>query len=212
MSGRTKPRGRSEEIVAAALACFARKGIAATTIADIRAESRASVGSIYHHFGDKEGIAGRVYLEVLRRYHESYLAALEGCATGEAAVKTTVRHYLRWVLENRDAARLLFEARHVPQVVASEREIRAATKHFLDAAHAKLARFVDSGEILPLPPPVLTAILAAPCSALAAEWLRGGKAREAVSHTEMLATAAWRALRNETTPKATRKTTGRTPA
>lgn len=186
---------RRDHILEAAIACFAGKGVGATTIAEIRAASGASTGSIYHHFGDKDGIAGRVYLEVLRRYHDSYLAALGRCATGEDAIKTTVRHYLEWVLEHRDAARLLVEARQAPQVARAEPEIREETRRFLDVAQAHLARFAARGELRPLPPAVLTALLAAPCGALAAEWVRGGQPDDAASQGEALADAVWRAVR-----------------
>ena len=39
---------RRTEILDAALRCFDHQGITATTIEDIRAESGASIGSIYH--------------------------------------------------------------------------------------------------------------------------------------------------------------------
>lgn len=190
-----------DAILEAALRCFSQRGVGATTIADIRGASGASVGSIYHHFGDKDGIAGRVYVEVLRRYHDSYLAALRRCRSGEDAVKTTVRHYVAWVLAHPDAARMLIEARHSPQVVAAEAEIRAGTREFFEAAHAELRRFVQSGELRDLPPAVLTAILAAPCSALAGEWIRSRRTTDAKKQGEMLADAAWRALRTDDAAK-----------
>jgi AcrR family transcriptional regulator len=190
---------RHDDILEAALRCFSQKGVGATTISDIRAASGASVGSIYHHFGDKDGIAGRVYVEVLRRYHESYLEALQRCRTGEDAVLTTVRHYVGWVLEHREAARMLIEARHSPQVVAAEMTIRAETRTFFEAAHAVFRRFVEAGEIREFPPAVLTSVLVAPCSALAAEWIRAGRVAEAKEQGELLAQAAWRAVRADTT-------------
>ncbi len=48
---------RRDQILAAALGAFAEKGFAAATIEDVRERSGASTGSIYHHFGDKEGLA-----------------------------------------------------------------------------------------------------------------------------------------------------------
>jgi len=194
---------RHEEILDAALRCFSEKGVGATTIADIRAACGASVGSIYHHFGDKDGIAGRVYLDVLRRYHASCLAALRKCGDGEGAVRTTVRHYADWVLRHRDAARMLVEARHSPQVNAAEPEIRAETRRFFEAAHGELRRFIERGELADLPPAVLTAVLVAPCSALAAEWIRSGKTSEARRQADLLADAAWKAVRPEPSKRRT---------
>ena len=45
---------RRTEILDAALRCFDRRGVTATTIEDIRAESGASIGSIYHQFTSKD--------------------------------------------------------------------------------------------------------------------------------------------------------------
>ena len=44
---------------------------------DVRRLSGASVGSIYHWFDGKEGIAAALYLEALRDYQRGYLAVLE---------------------------------------------------------------------------------------------------------------------------------------
>src|SRR5687768_3187363 len=43
-------------IVDAGLACFDRRGIAGTTLADIAAEAGVTKGAVYHHFAGKEAI------------------------------------------------------------------------------------------------------------------------------------------------------------
>lgn len=48
---------RHDEILAAALGCFLENGYQRTTIAQIRAKSGASTGSIYHLFSGKPAIA-----------------------------------------------------------------------------------------------------------------------------------------------------------
>ena len=53
---------RKDEILQAALACFSEHGVDATTIEMIRDRSGASIGSLYHHFGNKERIHGELYL------------------------------------------------------------------------------------------------------------------------------------------------------
>ncbi|MCL4744027.1 MAG: TetR/AcrR family transcriptional regulator [Burkholderiaceae bacterium] len=50
-----------QQVLDAVLALFAERGYFATSIQDISRESAVSVGSIYHHFGDKEGIARALY-------------------------------------------------------------------------------------------------------------------------------------------------------
>lgn len=186
---------RRDAIVAAALACFAEKGVEATSIADIRRASGASVGSLYHHFGGKEELAGRVYLAVLEQYQASYLAALKRARTAEDAVKGTVRHYLSWVRRHPDAARLLTEGRRTPQVMAADRDIRDATKRFFDASNTVFSRFVDGGAMKRVAVHLLPLLLVAPATAAARQWLESGGRFDLGAAEALLTDAAWAALR-----------------
>lgn len=58
MAGQTTTRTKSSRgrIIEATAGLIRRQGIHVTSIADIGAESGASVGSIYHHFGNKDRI------------------------------------------------------------------------------------------------------------------------------------------------------------
>ena len=76
---------RRQAILDAALTCFLRSGVAGTTIDAIQRESGASVGSIYHFFGSKEGVAAELYLDTLRDYFDTYLAALRNSRMPAAA-------------------------------------------------------------------------------------------------------------------------------
>jgi AcrR family transcriptional regulator len=102
--------GRRETILEAALECFNERGFAAATVEEIRRRSGASIGSIYHHFGGKEGIAAELYVEGLRGYQEGFLRALEagdgsepgggGAGAERAGAETGIRglvsHHLSW--------------------------------------------------------------------------------------------------------------------
>jgi len=60
---RTFPGRRSDLkriILREALACFNEVGIEATSIETIRARCDTSVGAIYHHFGNKEGLVAAI--------------------------------------------------------------------------------------------------------------------------------------------------------
>ena len=49
-------QSRKDSILTAALACITDVGADATTIEMIRERSGASIGSLYHHFGNKDCI------------------------------------------------------------------------------------------------------------------------------------------------------------
>lgn len=192
---------RRAEILAGAAACFARTGIEAATIADIRAASGASTGSIYHHFGDKEGIVAALYVETLRGYQAGYLAAARRFTTGEAYVKGTVRHFLRWVAADPDAARFLMDARRAPEVARADDTIRDDTRTMMESAAARAKAFMEAGEIRRVPLRLVTALTVGAAQTLARTWLdmprdefeAGVRARG--RDTRAMADAAWRALR-----------------
>jgi len=64
----TKPTNNKQaQILSATLLLFTRKGYFNTSIHDIVRESGISVGSMYHHFRDKEGVASALYHNLLER-------------------------------------------------------------------------------------------------------------------------------------------------
>jgi AcrR family transcriptional regulator len=56
-----------EQILSATLGLFSQKGYFNTSVRDIARESGVSIGSLYHHFKDKEGIASAMYNKLLDR-------------------------------------------------------------------------------------------------------------------------------------------------
>ncbi len=65
---------RREQILAAALALFAGRGLAATKISDIAASARMSQGLLYHYFRSKE----EIFTELVRTALERMNAAARG--------------------------------------------------------------------------------------------------------------------------------------
>jgi AcrR family transcriptional regulator len=191
------PRDRRSRILEAALRCFARRGVAATSVEEVLRASRSSIGSLYHFFGGKEGLAGAVYVEGLRRYHESLEARLSRLREPEACVRAVVAHYVAWVTRHPDWARFLLEHRRSSHVASVEREIRAVTREAFAAFEARLSPWVHEGRIAKLPPELYASILIGPAQVLAAHWLAQGRHDELRAAAPALAEAAWRALRRD---------------
>src|SRR5436309_183073 len=104
---------RREAILDAALDAFEAKGVLAATLDDIRERSGASVGSIYHHFGDKEGIATALYAQLLADWQHGFVAALRGRGA-ERGVRAAVDHHLRWAARRPAAMRFLLASASTP--------------------------------------------------------------------------------------------------
>lgn len=62
---------RTEQILAASLRLFARRGLSATKIADIAAETGMSQGLIYHYYSSKEEIYTEIIKDAFRRLNEA---------------------------------------------------------------------------------------------------------------------------------------------
>lgn len=189
--------GRREEILSAALAAFAEKGFAAATIEDVRRLSGASTGSIYHHFGGKEGLAAALYVEGLADYQQGFLRRLRAARDPEQAVKGLVRHHLRWAERNPDLARFIMGRRETEVIAATEEPMRELNRAFMAEATTLLEPWVARGALKRLPLDVFDAVLLGPGHEFTRHWL-AGRAKTPISSAERsLADAAWDALRGE---------------
>jgi AcrR family transcriptional regulator len=181
--------GRKQEILDAALRAFVDKGFAGATVAEVRERSGASTGSIYHHFGDKEGIAAALYVEALRDYQRGLHAVLDRERDAERGVKALVRHHLRWVASHPDLARFLLAGRPPDtgeELARLNREAFAAT-----------ARWVEERGLRRLPRDVFYAVLIGPAQEFCRHWLEGRTQSSMATAERTLGEAAWRALRDE---------------
>ncbi len=188
---------RRDQILSAALGAFAEKGFAATTIDDVRARSGASTGSIYHHFGDKEGLAAHLYVGGLRDYQEGFLARLRRAPDAEQAVKGIVRQHLTWIEQNAELARFIFGRRETEVMAATEEPMRELNRELFAQSKAILAPWFEDGSLRRVPLDVFHSLLLGPGQEFARAWLRGSTKTSIASARRSLAEAAWAALRGE---------------
>jgi AcrR family transcriptional regulator len=187
--------GRRDRILQAALESFTERGFAATTVEEIRRRSGASVGSIYHHFGGKEGIAAELYVEGLRGYQEGFLRAVEGSDGAEAGVRALVRHHLRWVERNPQLAHFLMNRRETELREATESRVRDLNRAFFPRVTAWVERGVSEGVLRPLSADLREPVLLGPCQEFSRLWLAGATRISLRRAEGELADATWNAMR-----------------
>ena len=186
---------RREEILRAALEAFTEKGFAAATIEDVRTRSGASTGSVYHHFGDKEGLAAALYVEGLRDYQDGFLHELGRRRGARETVTGAVRYHLRWIARNADLARFIFH-RHESAVRAqAEQPLAQLNRRLWAEAGAIFEQYFDSGALRRLPLDLFNAVLIGPSQEFARHWLAGRTKTSIKTAERELAEAAWLALR-----------------
>lgn len=187
---------RREAILEAALDCFLLNSVAGTTIDDLRQRSGASVGSIYHHFGSKEGLAAELYLNTLRDYQDSFIKAVVTSRSARTGVEDAVRCHLQWVAANPNRASYLFHCREPEVTAASDTAARELNARFHARAADWLLKHVEQRRIRALSPGLYHALWMGPSLEFARQWLAGARRRASLSEAEApLAQAAWHALR-----------------
>ena len=186
---------RRAEILDAALACFTEKGFTATTMADVKHASGASIGSIYHHFASKEELAAALYVEGLRDYQEGVVAVLRENPGAEEGIRGMVRHHLRWVKSKPELARYLLSSREAEVVLATRGPLRELNRTFFGEVEGWLEPHREAARLRRLPFDVHHAILIGPAQELARLWLAGRTSTDLEFAARELATAAWNALK-----------------
>ncbi|UJP39310.1 TetR/AcrR family transcriptional regulator [Cellulomonas palmilytica] len=94
------------QIVDAALALVADRGIGATTVDDIAAAAGVAKGSVFYNFGSKSGLFEAIIAEGVSRLTAALKSAAEGL-TGRAAVESMVGALLEQVRAHPDFAKLV---------------------------------------------------------------------------------------------------------
>lgn len=162
---------RQLDILKAALNCFIHQGIEATTIEMIREQSGASVGSIYHHFGNKEKIAAALYKEGLRQFSRQLQQSLKNATNLEDAIRRIIQSNIDWIVTQPDWARFVFRHRRVlkdaDQEHAFREEITSSHRVFL----SQLEVLPDFKRLRVLPQAMYLPVLIGPAHTYARQWL-----------------------------------------
>jgi AcrR family transcriptional regulator len=94
-----------DRVLAVALEQLEAGGEAAVRIDEIRDRSGVSIGSIYHHFGDREGVIAAAQLRRFARFAEFEVKTLADVVERSADVEEFRAHVRRLTLESRSEVR-----------------------------------------------------------------------------------------------------------
>lgn len=188
-------REKKRQILVAALDCFTRHGLGGTTIEMIREASGSSVGSLYHHFGNKEAIAAAVYLAGLRDFGVRARAYLAQASDAESGVKALVYANVDWISEQPDWARFVFQHRSTVAQGEAQARLGEDLRRFHQDALVWFAPQVARGAFKPLPLDLFASLIQGPTHDYARHWLSGRYSEPLQQHREILAEAAWLAVK-----------------
>ena len=192
---KTDKPDRRRTILMSALHCFNESGIEATSIDDIGRHSGASVGSIYHHFSNKEGIAIALLAEGLlanSRQLEQRLSAVKTAAQG---VKTMVSSLIEWVSANPEWARYIYTVSSSRLMQMEHPLLRDANDFHTRMVNAYFEPHFKAGAFRRLPQECLPSLILGPVHDYARRWLNGQVSGPIADHTSLFANAAWGLVR-----------------
>lgn len=189
-------RARRAAIIEAALRRFLAQGVGATTLKEIQHDSGASNGSIYHHFENKEALAGAVYADCAAGYQRAFLDELGRHDEAEAAIKGIVRMHLAWCAENPGMTRFLATVSEPAVLDAAARELAALNERFAAALLAWWRPHAHYGSLRPLTPAQSQALWLGPAQERVRAWLLGVIDEPPTrADADVFAEAAWLCLK-----------------
>ena len=187
---------RKDEILQAALACFTEHGVDVTTIEMIRDRSGASIGSLYHHFGNKERIIAALYLAGTAQYADLLQRGFASAASAEACVKLLVTSYIDWVVANPDWARFILHSRSRVEAGEMGDALRDANRQHFAQILTALTEYRLQGLFKALPDDCFASVVIGPTHDLARNWLAGRTQSELGECRELLAQIAWDSVKS----------------
>lgn len=191
------PEERAETkrlILAQALTAFNARGIESTTIDDLRMASGQSVGTIYHHFKNKEGVVAALLFAAVDDQSRAIASRIDGLEDSHAVVESLITAYVDWITATPDLSRFIFMAREVVAGGPFGDELRTRIAARYAPIDACFARDVKYGRVMPLPEELIPALVLGAAEWYSRSWLAGRRLASPSDHAVVLAEAAWRSI------------------
>ncbi len=196
MSRKNQTSELKSRVMEVALVHFSEVGIERTNVSDILADAGCSVGSLYHHFGNKEGIAEAVFVDGVNQFNSRLLAALLPRRTASTGIKASVTFCCEWVTDQSELASFLL-SREVRFSDSAKLELRAMDRAFGQSIYDWFVPHVKSGALLELPKGMYVPLICGPTLEYSRLWLSGRNSRSPGDVASILAEAAWQSVKSD---------------
>ncbi|MFH8365792.1 TetR/AcrR family transcriptional regulator [Streptomyces sp. NPDC018031] len=183
-----------DRLLSAALNVYAESGHEGFTVQAVLKTSGISAGSLYHHFGNFDGLAAALYARCMKQLFEQMTTALARSHTGRTGVQALVTAYLRFTEEHADAALFLHASAYAGYLNAHAEEIRAVKEPLRQTITAWLSPRIAAGEIAPIPESLIEAVVIGPIAEVARRWLSSTYDADLDEAQRVLPELIWRSL------------------
>jgi len=194
MSRKNQTSELKTRVMDVALTCFSEVGVEKTNVGTILKGAECSVGSLYHHFGNKEGIAEALFIDGVHQFNTALLEALLPQRTAKGGIKATVTFCCEWVTNKSQLAAFLL-SREIKLSERAKQELRELDNEFSLALYDWFVPYVKSGTLLKLPTDMYMVLISGPTLEYSRLWLSGRSQNSPSDVASILSEAAWQAVR-----------------
>lgn len=183
------------KLLAAGLVIFNEAGINAASIHDICESAGVSIGSAYHHFGSKQGLADALLVDGLSSNSEQLAARLTQVDGAEAGVQTLITSLIDWIETHPQWARYIYTVAESAERESAQAAISEVNTGYGNNIVAYFRPFVETGEMRKLPLEVYASLILGPVHDFARRMLAGNTKKNLSQYSSLFSEAAWRAVR-----------------
>ncbi|WP_044406746.1 TetR/AcrR family transcriptional regulator [Thiomicrospira microaerophila] len=132
------------KILNSALVLFVEKGYFNTSVPDLVAHSGASIGSLYKHFGDKQGLAEALMQRLTEEVYQRETKVIAPCVSSYSRYKALVSWLIQFTLDYPAVMSFMLLARH--QTFLPESASLCSSKPFM-LLRDVIAQGIREGEV-----------------------------------------------------------------
>jgi len=133
-------------LMTSAIALFARKGYAATTVREIVETAGVTKPALYYYFGNKEGIFRTMMDEALSEFDATAASALETEGSAEERIVRFLDAMFALILDHLDVMRVLDAIYYGPPQGAPAFDFEAVHARFAEVLGRLIREGIESGE------------------------------------------------------------------
>jgi AcrR family transcriptional regulator len=159
--------------IAAGKKLFSERGYDAVSTAEIRQAAGMSNGSLFHHFGNKEGIAVAVFVSLVRTYQSEIAEKLVPTRQAADGIEAFIHAHNLWIERDPDGARILFNGHHPSWSEEALKKIRAENRTFGMALAEWKSNLEDKHLLQNWSLALILATLVGPTQVMCRAWLSG---------------------------------------
>lgn len=196
-AGKAQNNSRAR-LQAAALEVFNEVGVNAASIHDICARAQVSIGSAYHHFGSKQGLADHLLIDGLQQHLDLLEPRLAVPGDARTGVVMLIHSLIEWVEAHPDWARYIYAVADQLERAPAVAEQRAAiNRRYAACVQQRFGADLDRGLLGRWPPVMMASLIIGPVHDYARRYLAGQVSTPPSEVAPYFVDAAWCLLRPE---------------